>query len=119
MTAADWLTRNGRYVAVGFLALGLAVRLRHYVAAPSYWYDEAYVLVNVFDKSFAELTGPLRCDQAAPPLFLWALRALYLLAGGSEWVMRAPAFAASVLAVLAMYTAARRVTGPPRPFLGV
>src|SRR5437762_9753512 len=93
------------------LILGLGVRLRHYLAAPSYWYDEAFVLVNVFDKSFAELAGPLRCEQAAPPLFLWSLRALYVTAGGSEWAMRAPAFLASVLAVLAIIPLARRVAG--------
>jgi hypothetical protein len=95
----------------GLLVLGIGVRLRHYLAAPSYWYDEAFVLVNVFDKSFVELAGPLRCEQAAPPLFLWTLRALYITAGGSEWAMRAPAFLASVLAVLAMIPLARRVTG--------
>src|SRR5438552_16260554 len=102
MMAAGWLTRNGRYVAAGFFLLGFAVRLRHYLAAPSYWYDEAYLLVNIFDKSFVELAGPLRCQQAAPPLFLWALRALYLVFGHSEWAMRLPAFLSSALAVLLM-----------------
>ncbi|MFL5341225.1 MAG: hypothetical protein ACJ8F7_13845 [Gemmataceae bacterium] len=113
MTATDWLTRNGRYVAAGFLVLGLAVRLRHYLAAPSYWYDEAYLLLNIFDHSFRELAGPLHGDQAAPPLFLWSLRALYVTAGKLEWAMRFPAFAASVLSVLLMIPLARRFVGSP------
>src|SRR5262245_34465658 len=110
-TPASWRRRVTPYILAGLLVLGIGVRVRHYLAAPSYWYDEAFVLVNVFDKSFAELAGPLRCEQAAPPLFLWTFRALYITAGGSEWAMRAPAFLASVLAVLAMVPLARRVTG--------
>src|SRR5260370_10498838 len=113
MPAADWLTRNGRYVAAGFLVLGLAVRLRRFLAAPSYWDDEAYILVNIFDKSFAELAGPLRCDQAAPPFFLWLLRALYQTLGGSEWAMRLPAFLASIVSMPLMIPLARRFAGSP------
>src|SRR5262245_33199651 len=110
-TPASWRRRATPYLLAGLLLLGIGVRVRHYLAAPSYWYDEAFILVNVFDKSFAELAGPLRCEQAAPPLFLWSLRALYETAGGSECVMRAPAFLASVLAVLAIIPLARKVAG--------
>jgi 4-amino-4-deoxy-L-arabinose transferase-like glycosyltransferase len=110
-TPTLWLRRATPFLLTGLLVLGFGVRLRHYLAAPSYWYDEAFVLVNVFDKSFTELAGPLRCEQAAPPLFLWSQRAIYVTAGGSEWAMRAPAFLASTLAVLAMVPLARRLTG--------
>ncbi|HTU92113.1 MAG TPA: glycosyltransferase family 39 protein, partial [Gemmataceae bacterium] len=65
----------------------------------------------VFDKSFVDLLGPLRENQAAPPLFLWLLRGLYQLAGGSEWWMRLPALAASVAGLLVMAPLARRVAG--------
>src|SRR5690348_1809895 len=82
------------------LALGVALRVRQYAACPSYWYDEAYLLLNVFRRSFLELLGPLRDDQAAPPLFLWTLRGLYRVAGGGEWVMRLPALAAGVAGLI-------------------
>src|SRR5579871_6660440 len=91
------------------LALGIALRVRPYAACSSYWYDEAYLLLNVFARSFGELLGPLREDQAAPPLFLWLLRGLYQLAGGSEWVMRLPALVASVTGLVLMAPLARRV----------
>ena len=58
------------------LGLGVAVRCRQYLACPSYWYDEAYLLLNVFGESFRDLAGPLDHDQVAPPLFVWLLRAL-------------------------------------------
>jgi len=96
---------------VALLALGVALRVRQYGACPSYWYDEAYLLVNIFHRSFLELLGPLREDQAAPPLFLWILRGLYQLAGGSEWWMRLPALAASVAGLFLMVPLARRLAG--------
>ena len=65
------------------------------------------LLVNVASKTCAELCGPLRCDQAAPPLFLWTLRGLYLWGGADECLMRLPALLASVLALLAVVGATK------------
>jgi hypothetical protein len=104
-------SRRYRKILLALLVLGIALRVRQYAACPSYWYDEAYLLVNIFHKSFLELLGPLREDQAAPPLFLWALRGLYQIAGGSEWCMRLPALIASVAGLLVMVPLARRVAG--------
>src|ERR1700678_2666518 len=95
-TAASQLSRLLPFLAAGLVLLGIGVRVRHYLAAPSYWYDEAYLLLNVFEKNCAELMGPLRDAQAGPPVFLWTLRLLYVVAGPSEWVMRLPAFTASL-----------------------
>ncbi|HTU92005.1 MAG TPA: glycosyltransferase family 39 protein, partial [Gemmataceae bacterium] len=103
--------RFSRNILFALFALGIALRVRQYAACPSYWYDEAYLLLNVFDKSFVDLLGPLRENQAAPPLFLWLLRGLYQLAGGSEWWMRLPALAASVAGLLVMAPLARRIAG--------
>jgi len=96
---------------LSLLALGVALRVRQYAACPSYWYDEAYLLLNIFHLSFLELLGPLRENQAAPPLFLWILRGLYPIVGGSEWAMRLPALAASVAGLFVMVPLARRVAG--------
>ncbi|HMC65613.1 MAG TPA: hypothetical protein VKI65_11805, partial [Gemmataceae bacterium] len=79
--------------------VGVAARLRQYLAAPSFWYDEAFLLTNICEMSFGELVGPLRDNQVAPPLFLWILRALYVALGPGELVMRLPAMAASVAAL--------------------
>jgi hypothetical protein len=94
--------RFSRNILFALIVLGIALRVRQYAACPSYWYDEAYLLLNIFHKSFVELLGPLREDQAAPPLFLWLLRGLYRLGGGSEWWMRLPALTASVAGLLVM-----------------
>jgi hypothetical protein len=100
-----------RWLLAALLVIGAAARLRHYASCPSYWYDEAYLLLNVFRKSFLDLLGPLRDDQAAPPLFLWALRGLYLLCGGGERWMRLPAAAAGVAGLFVLVPLARRFAG--------
>ncbi len=100
-----------RWLLAALLVVGTAARLRLYASCPSYWYDEAYLLLNVFHKSCLDLLGPLRDDQAAPPLFLAALRGLYLLGGGGECWMRLPAAAASVAGLLLLVPLARRVAG--------
>src|SRR5947209_6798894 len=98
---------------LALLLLGLAARFRQFLGCPSYWYDEAYLLVNIFDCSFAELLGPLRAQVVIPPLFLWILRGLYLLLGGSEGAMRLPALLAGVAGLFLSVPLARRVVGSP------
>jgi hypothetical protein len=108
-TARRWATR----LLVGLLLLGAAARGRHFLRGHSYWYDEAYLLLNVFGRSWGDLLGPLADEQAAPPLFLFLLRGLYLLGGPSEWVMRLPAIAGGLAALGLMVPLARRVVGRP------
>jgi hypothetical protein len=104
-------TRRALSLLLLLLLVGLLFRIRPYAACPSYWYDEAYLLLNVFHRSFGGLLGPLDDDQAAPPLFLWALRAVYLVAGRSEWCMRLPALLASLAGLVLLAPLAARVAG--------
>src|SRR5262249_6781698 len=53
------------------VAVGLGLRLYHYLRDPSMWHDEAALVLNVLDKGFRSLWGPLFFAEAAPPLFLW------------------------------------------------
>jgi hypothetical protein len=94
------------------VALGLALRLFHYLRNPSVWHDEAAVLVNVLDRTFVELLGPLRFAEAAPPLFLWAERAVALLFGDSTYSLRLLPFLASCASLLLLAWVARRVLAP-------
>jgi hypothetical protein len=63
MSGAEWIWPS-------LLVLGIAVRLRQYAEGHSYWYDEAYVLLNVFNRSYLDLLGALPYAQVLPPLFL-------------------------------------------------
>jgi hypothetical protein len=100
-------------VVATLLVLGFAARCRHYLIGHSYWYDEAYLLLNVFAHPCRELLGPLDHEQAAPPLFLFLLRGLYICGGSPEWLMRLPAFVSSLLALALAVPLARRVVGRP------
>src|SRR5262249_47214419 len=95
------------------IAAGVVVRVGPYLGRHSYWYDEACLLLNVLERSYAGLLEPLAHNQAAPPLFVIMLRVLANLFGMSEWVMRLPAFLAGLAALGVMIPLARRVVGGP------
>lgn len=94
------------------LAAGLGLRLYHYLRCPSLWHDEAALVVNVLDKSFSELLGPLRFSEAAPPLFLWIEKAASLTLGDSLFSLRFAPFAASCAALVLFVWLARRTLAP-------
>ncbi|HWB13924.1 MAG TPA: glycosyltransferase family 87 protein [Pirellulales bacterium] len=95
-----------------FLAIGLVLRLYHYLRDPSLWHDEAALVINVLDKSFLELLGPLRFSEAAPPLFLWLEKGVSLIAGESLLALRFAPLAASCAALVLFVPVARRVLHP-------
>ena len=61
---------------ISLVALGLGLRAYHYLRVPAVWIDEAALIVNVLDKDYASLLGPLHFHEAAPPLFLWLEKAV-------------------------------------------
>src|SRR5438876_10514665 len=81
------------------IAAGLGLRTFHFVRDPSMWHDEAALVLNVLQSGFGELLGPLRFAEAAPPLFLWAERAVNLTLGDSTFALRAVPFLAACLCV--------------------
>ena len=86
--------------ALALLVLGLGLRLYHYLREPSVWHDEAVLIVNVLDKGFLDLLGPLAFAEAAPPLFLWIEKAVSLTLGDGDFAMRLFPFLASCVALL-------------------
>ena len=91
-----------------FLVVGLALRLYHYLRCPSLWHDEAALVVNVLDKDFSKLLGPLQFSEAAPPLFLWIEKAAALTLGESLFALRLAPCLASCAALVLFVGLARR-----------
>lgn len=115
-----WKRLTDARVLTWFLvAVGLFLRVWHYAANHSIWYDESVLLVNVMEKDFAGLLGPLHHAVAAPPLFVWLLKLLHLTAGDVSYVWRAVPFAFSVAGLLLTVPLARRVLDPPAAVLAV
>jgi hypothetical protein len=96
--------------------LGLGMRAYHYLRDPAMWHDEAAAVVNVLEKNWGELLGPLYWAEAAPPLFLWIERAVVLTLGDSTYALRLVPFLASCLTVVFFAWVAWRVL-PPVPAL--
>ena len=95
-----------------FVGLGVALRLFHYLRDPSIWHDEAALVLNVLNKGFLDLLGPLLFADASPPLFLWLERAAVLLGGDSTFAVRLWPLLASCAAVVLMVPLARRLVQP-------
>jgi hypothetical protein len=94
------------------LALGLGLRAYHYLRDPAVWHDEAALILNALGKSFPELLGPLFYSEAAPPLFLWAERAVALTLGDSTFALRLLPFLAGCAAFVGAVALARRLLSP-------
>ena len=75
-------------LVLAFVVLGSAFRLGQYLSHRSFWHDEAFIVLNIQDKTPRQLLGPLEHDQAAPPLFLLAQKSLVTWLGQSEFVFR-------------------------------
>jgi hypothetical protein len=77
-----------RNLLIAAVLLGAGCRWAQYAADRSYWHDEACIVLNVRARSAPRLLQKLDYDQAAPPLFLLAERAMYLRFGTTEWALR-------------------------------
>jgi hypothetical protein len=102
-------SRNGTslWLIPSIVMLGLGLRVYHYLLNPGVWKDELFLLRNIVGKSYVELLGPLVCDQAAPPLFLWMEHSVWLALGDSTLVLRLIPLLASCGALLLLAPVAR------------
>jgi hypothetical protein len=105
-------TSGTRKLVLALLALGVALRAFHYLRGRAVWHDEAALLVNVLSLGFGDLLGPLRFHEAAPPLFLWLLKAVALVLGDGSLSLRLVPFLASVASLLLLAHVAGRLLAP-------
>jgi hypothetical protein len=85
------------------LFIGFVLRLLQYVANRSLWLDEAMLARNIIDHSFAQLFSPLDYNQGAPILFLLMQRALVLLFGGQDYILRLFPFFCGMISLILFY----------------
>jgi hypothetical protein len=81
------------------LAVGVLVRLRHYLHNKSLWLDEAMLAHNVMDRDYAGLAQPLDQQQMAPLGFLYVSKWVGSLAGYHEMALRFWPLVASLLSL--------------------
>src|SRR6185312_3602720 len=105
--------RLWRAALLAVVLAGVVFRVAHYAWKASLWHDEALVTLNVMHRSYGELARPLDFEQAAPPLFLWGERWLYLHFGFGEYPLRLISLICGVLSVPLFAWLARRLFTPP------
>lgn len=71
--------------------------------------DEANVARNIYERSFAALATPLSYEQYAPPVFLWVVKLCTMIAGFSEYVLRAYPLICGVTSVFVFYQVAKKL----------
>jgi hypothetical protein len=101
------------------LVLGIALRLRAYLANRSLWHDECFLALNLVSRSFAELLQPLDYEQAAPFGFLFAERLMVNLFGTSEYALRLFPLLCGIGSVFIFWRIARQLLPPVGVVLGL
>jgi 4-amino-4-deoxy-L-arabinose transferase-like glycosyltransferase len=98
-----------RRATVGFLVLGLGLRLFRYLADFPLWCDESRLAANLIDltQGKGSYFGPLRYAQTAPVGFLLLESLVIRLLGFSTWTLRL----VPILCALASVLLFRRVAG--------
>jgi uncharacterized membrane protein len=89
--------------------LGVALRVRAYLANRSLWFDEALSALNIVNRRFAELLQPLDYEQAAPFGFLFAERLVVNLIGTSEYALRLFPLLCGIASVFIFWQLARQL----------
>ena len=105
-------TRPWQVATYALVCLGVGLRLRQYVSARCLWIDEVFVAMNIEGATFAELTGPLVFNQAAPLMFLMTQKLATLGWGTSEGALRLLPLSAGVAALLVFVRFARALLPP-------
>ena len=111
--------RRATLLLVIAFTVGAVCRVAQYSANRSFWVDEAALLLNVRSHTVHQLFGALDYDQAAPPLFMSAERALLLTLGPSEFSLRLLPLVCGIAAVVVFALVARRVLQSPWDALAV
>lgn len=99
------------------IGAGIAWRLLRYALNFPFWGDEAYLNISILHRDFTTLLQPLEYAQVAPLLYMWIQRAVYLVAGGHEYSLRACSLLAGVSALLLFARWSRRSLPPTAALL--
>ena len=118
MRLTSVLRRPAGFVVALAIVLGAAPRVATWLAAPSFWLDEAMLALNVVGRPFTHLFQPLEYGQTGAPLFLALSRLAAVAAGPTELALRALPLAAGLALLWLGWRLGRALLGPAGGALG-
>lgn len=92
---------------------GVLLRLYLFALNPSLWVDEAFLALNIRDRSYLQLFHRLDYEQAAPPAFLLVQKMLFTLLGSHDWTLRLLPLLAGIATIALSHALARQLAPPP------
>jgi hypothetical protein len=108
--SAPWVAR----ATLGFVALGVTIRVVRYLLNFPLWCDETMLAANFLDRGFADLLRPLEYRQVSPLLFRFAMLGSVRAFGFSEMSLRLIPFVCGLGSVLLFrHVAGRILKGVP------
>lgn len=119
MPARGSAARLGAILAVALIVLGVLLRLRQFTAGRSLWLDEAMLAINITDRSFVDLMGPLEYGQVAPIGFLTIEKLAVDTLGRSDGALRLFPLLAALAALPLMYRVGRQYLASPGALLAL
>lgn len=97
------------YVIICF---GAILRLVQYLFNKSLWLDEAFISLNILNRSYIELLEALDFNQGAPAGFLILTKLLTQIFGDSEYVLRCLPISCSLISLILFYKLAKHCLEP-------
>ena len=94
--------------AAALLASGIVLRVAQFASGRSLWKDEAFLALNVTDRTIPQLFQPLDYNQAIPPGFLVVEKLLVGALGNSDYTLRLFPLVAGVASLFVFHAVARR-----------
>ncbi len=80
-----WLTAASLW---SLLAIGVALRIAQWAHNREFWFDEAYLALDLIQRPYRELTGPLSSSMSYPIAFLLSTKFVIAQWGTSEYAFR-------------------------------
>jgi hypothetical protein len=94
------------------VAIGVALRIREYVANRALWYDESLLALNIINQPISGLFGRLGFNQAAPPGFLLVERVSADIFGRNEYALRLFPLICGIASIFLFLSVSRRLLEP-------
>ncbi|MFE4104661.1 hypothetical protein [Almyronema epifaneia] len=95
------------------LIVGGLLRLHQYLLDRSLWIDEAFLALNIIERSYSELLQPLAYNQAAPIGFLIIEKFMTQLWSSQEYALRLLPFLASLSSLFLFFSIVKLIKIKP------